>query len=57
LLDKEHVASAAELYFRVSIWLQAQRNPTAIGIRREFGVHRSTAYRWLSAYRAAKGAA
>lgn len=33
----------------------AHRMPTVSELQRDFGMHRSTAYRWLSALRAARG--
>ena len=61
MLDSNHTTTTAELYFRVLLWIEA--NPcgplkeASIRLADHFDVSRSTAYRWLSAYKAAKGVA
>ena len=61
VLESNHATNAAELHFRVLLWIEA--NPcgplkeASIRLADHFDVSRSTAYRWLSAYKAAKGVA
>lgn len=56
--DGFHAETAAEMYFRAAIWMGAnERCLSPAALRNRFGVSRATAYRWLSAYKAAKGVA
>lgn len=58
LKDEMHVGSAAEMYFRAALWMGAnERSLSPATLRRRFGVSNATSYRWIAAYRAAKGAA
>jgi hypothetical protein len=61
-LGDNHAQSGAELHFRVLLWIEgnvagAPLHVAASRTASHFEVSRSTAYRWLSAYRAAKGVA
>jgi hypothetical protein len=61
-LEPNHALTAAELHFRVGFWIEANVLNLALceasaRLSKSFQVSRSTAYRWLSAYKAAKGAA
>jgi hypothetical protein len=57
LIERTHADTAAECYFRVAMWLAEQTRPSAAAVMLRFGVSRSTAFRWLAAYRAASGVA
>lgn len=59
VIDINHAQTGAELHFRVAAWIDANprealKDATA-KLAEHFSVSRSTAYRWLSAYRAARG--
>lgn len=61
-LGDNHAQSGAELHFRVLLWIEGHvaSDPWPVAAARtanHFEVSRSTAYRWLSAYKAAKGVA
>jgi transposase len=57
-MDDQHAATAAESYFRVAIWIASlKEEPKPDRIMERFSVHRSTAYRWLAAWKSANGAA
>lgn len=61
-LGDNHAQSGAELHFRVLLWIEANACGVSLPIATQrvadrFEVSRSTAYRWLSAYKAAKGVA
>jgi transposase len=56
VIEAQHASTAAETYFRVALWIAAQRElPTARRIEQKFDVHRSTACRWLNAWKSATG--
>lgn len=58
VMDDQHAGSAPEAYFRVAIWMMAQTQPIkAKRMAEHFGVHRSTAHRWLNDWRSATGVA
>jgi len=58
VMDKQHVLTAAELYFRVALWMASLgREPTPEQICEHFGVGRATAYRWRNAWTDAQGKA
>jgi transposase len=58
VIESQHAVTAAETYFRVAIWIAAQRElPSARRIEQKFDVHRSTACRWLNAWKSAMGVA
>jgi hypothetical protein len=52
-----HAGSFFEATIRFVDWADEQRHLTAQSIISHFGLNRATAYRWLSAYRAARGLA
>lgn len=58
-IEQNHVATGAELHFRVFLWIAS--NPcsalkdASAALSEHFSVSRSTAYRWLQDYRAAMG--
>lgn len=57
-LDRNHVASACELYVRFALWANQKPQPLVCEqIERHFSVSRATAYRWRNAYEAATGSA
>jgi transposase len=58
VMEDQHANTAAEAYFRVAIWIGSlQEEPKPERIMRRFGVHRSTAYRWIAAWKCATGVA
>jgi hypothetical protein len=58
-LDSNHVSSGIELHFRVMLWIDAHINSPGLSRRlgAEFNVVKSTACRWIAAYKAARGMA
>lgn len=58
VMDAQHAETAVEAYFRVAIWIGSlHEEPKPERVAERFGVHRSTAYRWLAAWKSATGAA
>jgi hypothetical protein len=51
-------AANQRIYTAMAIALRfARRTPTVSDLEKNFGMHRSTAYRWIGAIKAAKGEA
>ena len=58
VMDRNHVLTAAELYFRVALWMDSLgKAPTPKQIQEQFGVGLATAYRWRNAWTDARGKA
>lgn len=56
-LDLMHAATHLEAAIRFIDWADNQRNLTAQSVIDRFEMTRSTAFRWVAAYRAARGQA
>lgn len=50
-----HAATAVEAAMRFGHWCDQQRHLTAQAAIEYFGLQKATAYRWINAYRAARG--
>lgn len=57
IIEQTHSGSFMEATIRFVDWADEQRHLSYSAIAARFGVNRATAYRWLSAYRAARGQA
>ncbi|GGD40660.1 hypothetical protein [Pseudoxanthomonas indica] len=50
-----HAATTVEAAMRFGHWCDQQRHLTAQAAIEYFGLQKATAYRWINAYRAARG--
>lgn len=50
-----HAATTVEAAIRFASWCDQQRHLTAQAAMEYFGLQKATAYRWINAYRAARG--
>lgn len=50
-----HAATTVEAAIRFASWCDQQRYLTAQAAMEYFGLQKATAYRWINAYRAARG--
>jgi len=54
-MESMHAGSLFESVIRFTDWADSQRNLSAQRAMDRFGMQRATAYRWVNAYRAARG--
>ena len=54
-IEQMHAGSLFESVIRFTDWADSQRHLSAQRAMDRFGMHRATAYRWINAYRAARG--
>lgn len=54
-IEQMHAGSLFEATVRFIDWADSQRHLSAQRAMERFGMHRATAYRWVNAYRAARG--
>ena len=55
-IETTHASTIREAHFRIGAWLDSHKwPPTWRAVAREFGVTRSTAFRILADWRAARG--
>jgi hypothetical protein len=54
-IEQMHAGSLFEATVRFIDWADSQRHLSAQKAMERFGMHRATAYRWINAYRAARG--
>ena len=54
-IEQMHAGSLFEATVRFIDWADSQRHLSAQKAMERFGMHRATAYRWISSYRAARG--
>jgi len=54
-MEEMHAGTLFEATVRFIDWADSQRHLSAQRAMERFGMHRATAYRWVNAYRAARG--
>ena len=55
LAERNHADSSVDVHFRALLWIQSHRHPTAANLARHLQCSRSTAHRYLVAWRRVTG--